>query len=69
MLGKMFALASKGVAVNFLSSYVNYEHERNFHYSPEEIFRMARRFTKWVKLRHDYPLWEFTLYMYREAQA
>lgn len=69
MLGKMFALARKGVAVNFLSTYVNYQNERNFHYSPEEMFRMARKFTKWVKLRHDYPLWEFTLYMYKEAQA
>lgn len=68
MIAKMFSLARQGVAINFLSTYVNYQNRRNFHYSPEEIFGMARKYTKWVKIRHDYPLWEFTLYMYKEAQ-
>jgi SAM-dependent methyltransferase len=68
MIQRTFALARKGVAVNFLSSYVNYQHERNFHYAPEEMFSMARRLTRWVRLRHDYPLWEFTLYLFKEAQ-
>lgn len=68
MIAKMFDLARKGVAINFLSTYVNHQHPRNFHYSPEDIFRLARRYTKWVTLRHDYPLWEFTLYLYKEAK-
>lgn len=68
MITRMFSLATKGIAVNFLSRYVNYQHERNFHYAPEEMFRMARRLTRWVRLRHDYPLWEFTLYLFKEAQ-
>ncbi|WP_312432436.1 class I SAM-dependent methyltransferase [Achromobacter sp.] len=69
MIEKMFSLCRKGVAVNFLSTYVNHQHPRNFHYSPEDVFRLARGLTKWVKIRHDYPLWEFTLYLYKEAQA
>lgn len=68
MLEKMFSLCRKGVAVNFLSTYVNHQHSRNFHYSPEEMFRLARGMTRWVAVRHDYPLWEFTLYLYKEAQ-
>lgn len=68
MIEKMFSLCRKGVAVNFLSTYVNHQHPRNFHYSPEEMFRLARGMTRWVKIRHDYPLWEFTLYLYKEAQ-
>lgn len=68
MIENMFGLARKGIAVNFLSSYVNYQHERNFHYVPEEIFRLARRVTRWVRMRHDYPLWEFTVYMFKEEQ-
>jgi trans-aconitate methyltransferase len=65
MLSKMFLLANKGVAVNFLSSYVNYQHIRNFHYVPEEIFAFSKTLSKSVTLRHDYPLWEFTIYIYK----
>jgi SAM-dependent methyltransferase len=69
MLGKMFELAHKGVGINFLSTYVNYQKPHNFHHSPEEMFAFARTLTKWVALRHDYPLWEFTLYLYKEPQS
>jgi SAM-dependent methyltransferase len=69
MIRRMFALANKGIAVNFLSSYVNYQHERNFHYAPEAMFRLAKGITPWVRLEHDYPLWEFTLFLFKEAQS
>jgi len=69
MLSAMFELADEGVAVNFLSSYVNYEHPRNFHHSPEAVFGVARSMTKWVTIRHDYPLWEFTLFMYKNQRG
>jgi len=68
VLSRLFAQAQKGVTVNFLSKYVNFEREHNFHYSPEEMFTLGHRLTKWVKLKHDYPLWEFTLFLYKEAQ-
>jgi ubiquinone/menaquinone biosynthesis C-methylase UbiE len=68
MLDRMFRLCRKGVAVNFLSTYVNYQNERNYHYSPEQMFQLAKRLTRWVRLRHDYPLWEFTLYLFKGAQ-
>ena len=69
MLGAMFELAGEGVAVNFLTSYVNYEHPRNFHHSPEAVFGLARSMTRWVTIRHDYPLWEFTLFMYKNQRG
>jgi trans-aconitate methyltransferase len=69
MLSRMFELADRGVAVNFLTSYVNFERPHNYHHRPEEVFRFARALTSRVALRHDYPLWEFTVYLYREAQA
>ncbi len=68
MIERMFRLVHKGVAVNFLSTYVNYQLERNYHYAPEEMFRLAKRLTRWVRVREDYPLWEFTLYLFKEAQ-
>jgi SAM-dependent methyltransferase len=69
MLALMFELADEGVAANFLTSYVNYEHPRNFHHNPEAVFALARSMTRWVTIRHDYPLWEFTLFMYKHPRG
>ena len=64
MFEAMMAMSLKGVAVNFLSSYVDYKLEKNFHFSPERAFKMGRELTPYVTIRHDYPLYEFTLYLY-----
>jgi SAM-dependent methyltransferase len=69
MLAVMFERADEGVAVNFLTSYVNFQQPHNFHHSPEAVFALARTLTRWVSLRHDYPLWEFTVYLYRGPRA
>ena len=63
MIRKMWSLSNKGVAVNFLTSYVNFVRPHNYHQSPEETFKFARELTPWVALRHEYPLWEFTIHM------
>jgi hypothetical protein len=65
VIKKMFLLARRGVACNFLSRYVDYETEINFHYSPEEIFSISKKLSKYITIRHDYPLWEFTVYLYK----
>jgi SAM-dependent methyltransferase len=66
MLALMFRLARRGVAVNFLTSYVNFQQQHNYHHQPEEIFRFARTLTPWVAIRHDYRLWEFTLHLLKQ---
>lgn len=68
MMRRMYDLCERGVAVNFLTKYVNFEREHNFHYSPEELFAFSKTLTRWVRLVHDYPLWEFTLHLYRAPQ-
>lgn len=65
MLSKMFEIATKGVAVDFLSTYVDFEQENNFHSDPSIIFKIAKTITKRVTIRHDYLPYEFTLYMYK----
>lgn len=65
ILSKSFEMSRKGLAVNFLSKYVDYELEKDLHHSPEEILTFAKGLTKYVALRHDYPLWEFTAYLYK----
>ena len=66
MLVRMFELGKRGVAVNFLSSYVDYSLDKDFHFSPESAFKLGKRITNFVSLRHDYPLYEFTLYLYHQ---
>ena len=63
-LKEMMVRAHKGVAANFLTSYVDFMHDKDFHYSPEQIFKMCRQIASKVVLRHDYPLYEFTVYLY-----
>ncbi len=67
MVATLFNACSQGLAINFLSSYVDYELEKDFHFAPEAAFTMARKLTRWVTLRHNYPLYEFTLYLYRDS--
>jgi SAM-dependent methyltransferase len=64
MLARAFAIADRGVAFDFLSSYVDFTGEGAFHYQPERVFEIAKRLTKRVTLRHDYPLFEFCVYLY-----
>lgn len=65
LLRRCLGLARKGVAIDFLSSYVDFRGDAAaFHYEPERVFSLAKQVTKRVNLRHDYPLFEFCLYLY-----
>ncbi len=61
--------AKHGIAIDFLSSYVDFESPEAFHYSPERVFSIAKKITKRVCLRHDYPLYEFCIYLYPDFQG
>lgn len=64
-MGKMYAISKEVACLNFLSSYVDYELEKNKHYSPELVFAEAKRISKRVNLYHDYPLYEFTVQLFK----
>jgi len=69
MLERMFDLCTQGVAVDFLSTYVDFQKQNAFHVSPEGIFSFAKTLTKRVALRHDYMAYEFTIYLYRNQSV
>jgi ubiquinone/menaquinone biosynthesis C-methylase UbiE len=58
---RMFELSKEVACLNFLSKYVDFETEKNQHYSPEIMFSKAKEFSKRVVIYHDYPLYEFTI--------
>lgn len=65
MIQEMFLLCRKGVAVDFISDYVDYRVEDTHYTSPEKIFKFCKSLTKFVLLRHDYMPFEFCVYMYK----
>lgn len=68
MLKRMLEITNIGVAADFLSTYVDFQHEGAFHASPEHIFAIARSLTRRVSLRHDYLAYEFCIYLFKADQ-
>lgn len=66
-LRKMYGLSRLGTAVNMMTDYVDYEVEDLYYYNPEKTFGYCKSLTRYVTLRHDYPLYEFTVYLYKSG--
>jgi SAM-dependent methyltransferase len=70
MLKQMFKLARKGIAFNMLTSYVDYKDKKLFYLHPKNAIEFCvNNLSKRVTLRHDYPLWEYTVYVYKDGHA
>ena len=66
MINKMFVLSHKGVACDFLSSYVDFKKDMAYHVDPSKIFQFAKTISKRVAIKHDYMPYEFTVYIYKD---
>jgi 2-polyprenyl-3-methyl-5-hydroxy-6-metoxy-1,4-benzoquinol methylase len=64
MLSTMYRHALRAVAVDLMTSYVDFKRPDVFYYEPERVFSIAKRITKRVTLRHDLPLFQFCVYLY-----
>ena len=69
VIAKCFKIAGKGVAIDMMSSYVDFEEENLYYYNPGLVLDFAKKLTKRVTIRHDYPLFEFCLYMYPDFKG
>lgn len=65
MLKKMLEICNKGIAVDFVTDYVDYRNRDLNYTSPEEIFSFCKTLSKRVTLRHDYMPFEFCIYLYK----
>ena len=61
----MFKISNKGIAMDFMSTYVDFKRKGSFHASPEKIFKIAKTISKRVVIRHDYLPFEFCVYIYK----
>jgi hypothetical protein len=70
VIGRMYALCDVAIAFNLMTDQVDYRSDRLFHASPGATLDFCRReLSRSVTLRHDYPLYEFTTYVYRREPS
>lgn len=69
ILRRAFARARRGVAMDFQTNDVDFRVADMHYYEPERVFRMAKSMTKRVTLRHDYPLYEFCIYLFPDFRG
>jgi 2-polyprenyl-3-methyl-5-hydroxy-6-metoxy-1,4-benzoquinol methylase len=64
---RMFEMCRLGIAFNMMSDQVDFRSPRLFYSNPGEVFEFCQReLSRFVTIRHDYPLYEYTVYVYRE---
>src|SRR5205823_13316030 len=70
LLVHVWPFARRGMAFNVMSKYLDWERDDLFHLGLDDVARfldsqISRHFT----IRHDYGLFEYTVYVYRESEA
>ena len=69
-LSKLWSSCKKGIAVNFMTEYVDWKEKDLYYCSIGDIISFcANNLSRWFILRHDYQLWEFTVYIYKEPRV
>ncbi|KAF0223113.1 MAG: methyltransferase family protein [bacterium] len=66
MIARMYQYARYGLAFNMMTNQVDFRVDRLYYADPTYYFNFCRhKLSRRVSLRHDYPLYEFTIYTYR----
>jgi SAM-dependent methyltransferase len=66
----MWRMCRVAIAFNLMSDRVDFRVPELHYASPAESFELCRsELSPFVTLRHDYPLHEYTVYVYREARG
>jgi len=63
---KMWRLCRKGIAFNMMSPFVDDRYDRLFYPEISEVMDFVSGFTRKFTFRHDYGLFEFTVYLWRD---
>jgi SAM-dependent methyltransferase len=70
LLLKAFSYAHIGMAVNFMSKQVDWERDDLFHLPFDLLAAFLKsNVTRYFTLRHDYGLYQYTAYVYREPNV
>ena len=67
MLRRVWPRAREGLAFNVMSKHVDWERDDLFHLSTDLLLAFLKsELSRHVVIRHDYGLYEYTVYVYRE---
>lgn len=70
IMSKMWKLARVGISASFMTDNVDYRNPNLYYASPAQVFDFLRRnLSRHVVVRHDYGLYEFTIYVYKQGKA
>ena len=70
MLRRMYEVCRVAIAFNLMSDRVDWRSPPLYHAPAGEVLDFCRaELSPWVVLRHDYPLHEYSVYVYREPRA
>jgi len=66
VIRQMYAMCNVAIAFNLMTDQVDFRADELFYAHPGETLDFCRReLSRFVTLHHDYPLYEFTTYVYR----
>lgn len=69
LIRRIYQLCRVGAAFNIMSTKVNFYANNLYYRNPAELLAWCvAELTPHVRLDHSYPLYEFTTYLYRDAQ-
>jgi len=66
LINKMWSLSKEGIAFNILTSQVDFKNPGNFYYDPAVLINKTKKMTRFFKINHDYPIFEYTFYLYKK---
>lgn len=70
ILRRLWTLCERGIAVSFLTEHVDWAEKALYYCSVDAIASFcAKELSRWFVIRHDYQLYEFTIYIYKEPRA
>lgn len=66
LIRRMFSLCRTGIVFNVMTTKVNYYSNNLYYRNPAELLSWClSEVTPHIKLDHSYPLYEYTVYLYR----
>ena len=67
ILSEAFLYCKKGMAFNFISTYVNFKSEDMSYHNPQEIFTFCvEKLSRKVKMNHHYNKCDVSMFVYKE---
>ena len=66
---KLISLCKEGISVNFLKEFVDWKEEGLYYCKIDDFIRfIVSKISKCFVIRHDYNLYEFTVYIYKNCE-